>query len=235
MSLSPQQIAQYAAQAGFTGVNLVTAVAVALAESGGDPGAVNRGTPGHPENSQGLWQINLDAHPQYNGTNIMDPSSNAAAAFAVSSGGNNFGPWSTFTNGSYKNYISQALAAIGSLGLGQLFGSASTATTSTLGPGGGPLVSLPTITIPGAKDVTSAITNAGQGAIQAIQQFTAPITSAIGNLTSILTSLDNPSFVTGAGMILIGVLLSIIGVILFGLSLVPSSVQSNALKAATAL
>ena len=53
-------IAEYAYRAGFRGDDLVTAVAVAYAESGGDPSNYNpeiaAGTP-EGQGSYGLWQI----------------------------------------------------------------------------------------------------------------------------------------------------------------------------------
>jgi hypothetical protein len=76
--LNPSQIAQVAAQnTGWRGDDLVKAVAVAMAESGGNPtvaGDVNLSTPG--EKSIGLWQINF--RPQRDANNaIRDPQRNA--------------------------------------------------------------------------------------------------------------------------------------------------------------
>ncbi len=112
MALSPNQIAQLAYQAGFRGSSLRMAVAIALAESGGNPNAYNpevaAGTrPGH--GSRGLWQIYGSAHPEYDNQQTFNPITNAQAAFRVySQAGNKFTPWSTFKNGSaYK--ISQNL------------------------------------------------------------------------------------------------------------------------------
>ena len=54
--------------------------AIALAESGGTAGAHNpRG-----EDSRGLWQINVAAHPTCAGDDLYDPLDNARAAFEVS-------------------------------------------------------------------------------------------------------------------------------------------------------
>lgn len=108
--LSAAGIAQLAANAGFQGNDLVTAVAVALAESGGNPGTVGdlNITPG---GSIGLWQINLKWHPEYTAAELMDPQSNANAAYAIyRAAGSTFQPWSTFKNGMYTAYLDQAQA-----------------------------------------------------------------------------------------------------------------------------
>ena len=116
MNLNIQQIAAVAAAAGFSGDDLATAVAVALAESGGNPQAYNperaAGAPAG-KGSFGLWQIYLNAHPEFAGQNLFDPQTNAAAAFAVySAAGNSFRPWSTFTAGSYLAQLNAVVAQI---------------------------------------------------------------------------------------------------------------------------
>lgn len=102
-NLSADQIAQYADQAGFSGPDLQVAVAVALAESSGNPNALGDPTLGV---SVGLWQINLKAHPQYSQQALLDPQTNANAAYAIyQAAGNTFQPWSTYTGGQYSSYI----------------------------------------------------------------------------------------------------------------------------------
>lgn len=106
--LSSAEIAQYASDAGFDGEDLVTAVAVALAESSGNTGAVGdlNLTPG---GSIGLWQINLKAHPDWATSDLTDPAVNAAAAFDVyRKAGSSFRPWSTFKNGAYVAHLDAA-------------------------------------------------------------------------------------------------------------------------------
>lgn len=103
MALSPQQIAQLAYNAGFRGKDLRWAVAIALAESSGDPRAYNpelsAGTK-KGSGSRGLWQIYGTAHPEYNTDAIYDPQLNANAAYKVyREVGGRFTPWSTYNNG----------------------------------------------------------------------------------------------------------------------------------------
>src|SRR5436309_6417798 len=107
-TLNAEQIAQHAYRAGFRGEALTTAVAIALAESGGNTRAHN-GTP--PDNSYGLWQVNMlgsmgPARRKEFGldsnNDLFNPDENAKAAYAIAGHGKHFGPWSTYTNGAYK-------------------------------------------------------------------------------------------------------------------------------------
>ena len=109
MKLEISQLIGLASAAGFTGDDLTTAVSVALAESGGDPNAYNPEVAAHAPigyGSFGLWQIYLKAHPEFQGQNLFDPQSNAAAAFSVySNAGGSFRPWSTFGNKMYLAHV----------------------------------------------------------------------------------------------------------------------------------
>jgi hypothetical protein len=102
MKLSAAEIAVYAMQAGFTGDNLVTAVAIALAESGGDPKAS-----GDNGTSYGLWQIHWTVHPEFDSAQLFDPQYNANAAFLLYQRRGNFEDWSTFDpkDGSTPKYL----------------------------------------------------------------------------------------------------------------------------------
>jgi lysozyme-like protein/excreted virulence factor EspC (type VII ESX diderm) len=119
--LSAEQIAKAAHDAGFRGHDLTTAVAVALAESNGDPHAHN-GVP--PDNSYGLWQINMigalgpDRRHQFHldsNRELFDPETNAKAAYAISGHGNSFQPWTTFTSGAYKSHLDAARKGVRAL------------------------------------------------------------------------------------------------------------------------
>lgn len=115
--LSAEQIARHAYAAGFRGQGLTTAVAVALAESGGRTTAHNA-TP--PDDSYGLWQINMlgalgpDRRRQYHlksDDQLFDPDTNARVANSISGDGHDFTPWSTYTNGAYKDHLTAARKA----------------------------------------------------------------------------------------------------------------------------
>jgi hypothetical protein len=112
-----QQIAQFASNAGFSGQDLTTAVAIALAESGGNPKAHGDTNIGSGTGSFGLWQINADSHPQFapNFTVLYDPTVNANAAFQTyANAGNSFSPWSTYNDGRYSAFMDEAAQAVGS-------------------------------------------------------------------------------------------------------------------------
>lgn len=108
--LTPAQIGFYASRAGFTSQNLVIAIAVAMAESGGDPNAINT-TNTNGSIDRGLWQIN-SVHKQFQTSRLFDPAYNAFAAFQIS-GGSNWFPWASYTNGRYQKFLNQAQQAIG--------------------------------------------------------------------------------------------------------------------------
>jgi hypothetical protein len=112
--LSIREIATHAAAAGFRGADLRMAVAVAYAESGGNPAAhalTSR------EDSRGLWQINVRAHPEFRNVNLYDPATNARAAKTVL-GKQGWRAWSVYTNGRALLFLPSVTAAIGQMDLG---------------------------------------------------------------------------------------------------------------------
>jgi hypothetical protein len=116
-ALSDEKIAAAAYAAGFRNEDLDIAIAIALAESGGDPRAHNTKP---PDNSYGLWQINMigslgPARRRDYGISsndeLFDPYANARAAFQVSGG--NWGkrdwtPWSVYKSGAYEDFLPRA-------------------------------------------------------------------------------------------------------------------------------
>lgn len=114
--LPDDQIAKLAAIAGFTGDALRTAVAVALAESGGRPCAIGdehlMDKTWGP--SVGLWQVRTLKKESGLGTvrdiNVLkdNPSAQAGAAYAISSGGRNWQPWTTYKTGAYRSFGDRA-------------------------------------------------------------------------------------------------------------------------------
>jgi hypothetical protein len=108
--LSREEIRKHAATAGFAGSDLNIAVAVALAESGGRTDAHNA-TP--PDDSYGLWQINMlgslgpDRRQRYGlsaNTDLYDPATNARVAKGIHAG-SGWKAWTTYTRGTYKQYM----------------------------------------------------------------------------------------------------------------------------------
>lgn len=112
-------IATVAKNAGFSGKDLITAVAVALAESNGNAMAVGD-TNLAPSNgpSYGLWQINIAKHAEFQGENLFDPQTNANGAYSIWQQAGGWGPWSTFTKGKYLLHLPAAAAAVADLDVG---------------------------------------------------------------------------------------------------------------------
>lgn len=122
--LSSSDVARYAYAAGFRGEALVIAVAVAFAESGGKSDAIGdwslQDSTWGP--SLGLWQVRSvkavsGTGQARDGSRLSDPLFNAQSAYQISSGGTNFGPWTTFNNGAFQRYINDARAAVSGLGV----------------------------------------------------------------------------------------------------------------------
>jgi hypothetical protein len=109
--LNASQIRDLAANAGFSGQDLITAVAIALAETlpSGNERSYNPETnaPGGTppgKGSYGLWQIYLRDHPEYEGVDLYDPQTNAHAAFDLYSR-SGFKPWSSYNSKRYQAFI----------------------------------------------------------------------------------------------------------------------------------
>jgi len=110
-NLSQAQIEVYARSAGMANPQVMAAIA--MAESGGNPRAHN---PIPPDNSYGLWQINMLGNmgaarrKQYGITSndaLFNPVINARAAASILKS-QGLGAWSTYTNGAYKKYMGGA-------------------------------------------------------------------------------------------------------------------------------
>lgn len=118
-TLTMSQVGQVAMGAGLTRDQAVIAAAIAKAESGLNPRAHN---PRPPDDSYGLWQINMlgSLGPSRRRTfniasndALYDPATNAHAMFVISNRGTNWKPWTTYTRGTYRAYLSEAKSAIG--------------------------------------------------------------------------------------------------------------------------
>jgi hypothetical protein len=134
--------AQYAARAGwanngyFAG-DLVTATAVCIAESAGDPKVyvcdqngkvVGQGeyVPGQPikcpagttSYDRGLWQFNSQTAASTTDQCAFDPVCNAKVSYLASSRGTSFVPWSSYDQNTYAKYIDAAQSAVTKLTIG---------------------------------------------------------------------------------------------------------------------
>lgn len=99
-------VAYVAAAAGFTGDDLPIAVAVAQAESGGNPSATHLN--GNGTTDFGLWQINSVHVAILALGDWRNPSTNARMAYAV---WQESGWRSTYNSGAYRRYLDGCAAA----------------------------------------------------------------------------------------------------------------------------
>lgn len=90
--------------AGGSTATAPVAAAIAEAESGGNPGAVNATDNNGTQTSWGLWQISNGTHAQP-APNILDPVVNAQQAVGKYQA-SGWQPWGTYTSGAYKAYLS---------------------------------------------------------------------------------------------------------------------------------
>lgn len=109
--LTDSQIAAAVKSAGFPESAWVTAIAVALAESGGNSDATNSNS--NRSTDYGLFQINSVHSDLLNGANWRDPVENARMALAVSSNGTNWKPWVAYTTGRHLPFLARARKAAG--------------------------------------------------------------------------------------------------------------------------
>ena len=94
MIITRNLVRSYLEYAGFRGTDLDNAVRICRCESSFDTEAHNtRG-----EDSRGLMQINLDAHPEYSNLDLFDPTINTVIAYKVyKESGYSFRAWTCAT------------------------------------------------------------------------------------------------------------------------------------------
>lgn len=181
---SDKDLANAAARAGFAGDDVMIAVAVALAESGGRADVVS------VTGDYGPWQINNPAHPELFGANAWwDLGTNAAMARKVfTQAGNTWRPWSTYNSGKWQLYKGRGAAAL--IGM-------------TLGPNiipGDPLGSI-------GATVGDGLSNAGQVATDAtgaITQLGNAVKSIAGALFKAAAWTSSPDNWMRVGQVIVG-------------------------------
>lgn len=105
--LDAKDVAAIAHRAGWRGDDITIAVAVARAESGWNPKAVNNKN-ANGSVDYGLFQINTVHEAILASGNWADPEDNAKMAFQVwTDAGRKWGPWVTYWSGSYKKYLEE--------------------------------------------------------------------------------------------------------------------------------
>ncbi|MFD8943356.1 transglycosylase SLT domain-containing protein [Streptomyces californicus] len=111
-TLTPEEIARVAYSAGFKNrTTLSRAVAVALAESGGQIRATNKSGNTPPSTDRGLWQINDHWHKEVSDAEAFNPPAAAAHVHRISKGGTVWREWSTWNNGAAGAQMGRAALA----------------------------------------------------------------------------------------------------------------------------
>lgn len=96
-----------ARNAGLPPDRIVTAVAIAGAESGF---RLEARKVDNVESSFGPWQVNRDAHPQYTADELMTPDGAARAMVQISGNGSSWQPWTGWFSGAYLDHWAEAEA-----------------------------------------------------------------------------------------------------------------------------
>ena len=103
MLLTFAQLEALAIGAGFNATLAPTMAAIALAESGGDPSALNPNDNGGTQSSYGLWQISTGTHYPPD-PNWYVPETNAALAYGKYQS-QGLQAWGTYTSGAYRAFL----------------------------------------------------------------------------------------------------------------------------------
>jgi hypothetical protein len=133
-TLTPDQLSQYASNAGFSGFSKDVIVAIAQAESGGNTEAYNSNDP--YGGSYGVLQIN-GAHFQSGTTTkscALNPACAFKFAFGLSKGGTDFSAWGTYTSGSYRQFMSGMPSGSGQILSNLLSSNSNNSSSSTCAP-----------------------------------------------------------------------------------------------------
>ena len=114
MAYGSEQLKEILRRAGWPDSLLDIMAAIGLAESSGNPRAINPGFGAGGrrtrEYSLGLWQINTLAHPQYDKNRLIsDPVYNAKAALEIFRK-QGLRAWGAYTDGRYKQYFGGTFA-----------------------------------------------------------------------------------------------------------------------------
>lgn len=106
-------VQDYMKAAGFPASTFATGSAIVMAESGGNALAVNNSN-NNGSSDYGLWQINSVHAALLAKYNWRNPQQNTDMAYQIwKSAGNNWSPWATFNNGSYKQYLTGSTSVSG--------------------------------------------------------------------------------------------------------------------------
>ena len=113
MTYSNAQLQALARSVGIPENHVPLMAAIALAESSGDPSAINPGVGAGGrrtnEYSVGLWQINTLVHKNYSVQQLKDPQINAREMARIYRT-QGLRAWGAYTDGRYKRYMTGVIA-----------------------------------------------------------------------------------------------------------------------------
>ena len=169
-----KHVASVARVAGWSGADLVTAVAIAYAESGWDDTA--RGGPNsNGTYDYGLWQIN-DIHKPTQ-TEKTNSVANGQRAYRIyKEAGNSFKPWATYNDGKYKRHLGlaqEAVKELSGMSLSELDDIAKT------------IAGIPGAAVDKVGDAAGAIPNPVAGVSQSIDKINGTIGKVVNNMVLI--------------------------------------------------
>src|SRR5450759_4637437 len=120
VAAAAQTCSSYAAAAGWANNgSLVTAIAVCMAESGGQASVYYCHATGRDgAYDRGLWQLDSAGQSGTTDACAFTPQCSANVAYAVSGRGTNFAAWSVYANGGYARYVGDAQKAATALASG---------------------------------------------------------------------------------------------------------------------
>lgn len=106
---APAAIVGFARQAGWEGAEVVTAVAVAMAASGGADHALETYPHGTPRQTRGLWAVDVDQVADDVAATLYDPRANARAAYGFWEANGRSWDWSpVYRSGGWRTYLDAA-------------------------------------------------------------------------------------------------------------------------------
>lgn len=174
----------------------VTAIAIVLGESGGNPSAVNREANGNVD--RGLWQISSRWHPQVTDAEAFSVEWSTRYALQLSKGGTDWTPWHARKSPRFPGHIETARGWVNAAGTSKNPGTAE----KDLFENG---------SSPGALDLLRAGGSAVAGAVPGVSA----VGDVLGMLGRILGALISRDFWTRAGYVSAGLVFLFIAFQLF--------------------
>lgn len=110
-TLSAVHIADLCRRVGFGRPALYTAIATALATSGGNQAYEHAIYPGPVALYKGLWGVDLCEHGEYVGENLADPQRATEAAYDLTQEHGGFGWCPAYRSGAYVHHLDRAMTA----------------------------------------------------------------------------------------------------------------------------